>query len=139
VPYAYGALYNTLYEAFIGDAIGTTLIFWITGLSTRQAIWFATLSIIKAVHDHCGYEFPYHPLDMISSQNPAYHDIHHQSWGMKYNYSQVYLTFWVCECQLFVRSSLIREQDDLLGTTVPPEIAAEKYAKAQEKLKEKAT
>lgn len=111
VPYAYGALYNTLTEAFVVDTIGTTLTFWLTGLSERQAIWFATLSLIKAVHDHCGYELPYNPLDMISKNNTAYHDIHHQAWGMKYNFSQVYLTIWV-------RCSLVSFHDSLWLTRI---------------------
>ncbi|KAK5715161.1 Sphingolipid C4-hydroxylase sur2 [Elasticomyces elasticus] len=105
VPYSYGALYSSLIEAFLVDTIGTTVTFYLSGLPTLPATWFASLSIIKSVNDHSGYVFPYNPFNYVSSNTTDFHDVHHQNWGMKYNYSQVYLTIW----------------DDLLGTTMPKE------------------
>jgi len=49
---------------------------------------------MKTVDDHCGYAFPWDPLQHITSNNAAYHDIHHQSWGIKTNFSQPFFTFW---------------------------------------------
>ena len=95
MPYSYGALYSSLFEAFLLDTIGTTLTFYLSGLPVLPATWFASLSIIKSVNDHSGYRFPYNPLNYISKNTTEYHDVHHQAWGMKYNYSQVYLTIWV--------------------------------------------
>ncbi|KAF2206607.1 hypothetical protein CERZMDRAFT_52879 [Cercospora zeae-maydis SCOH1-5] len=103
VPYSYGALYSSLTEAFVVDTIGTTVTFYLSGLSTLEATLFASLSIVKSVNDHSGYRFPCNPFDYLSSNTTDFHDVHHQSWGMKYNYSQVYLTIW----------------DDVLGTTMP--------------------
>ena len=81
VPYAFGAFYNTLTEAFILDTIGTTISLALSGLSTRQATLFATISVLKGVDDHCGYQLPWDPLQWFNEQNATFHDVHHQSWG----------------------------------------------------------
>lgn len=57
-------------------------------------MWFFTFSTIKTVDDHCGYAFPWDPLQHATSNNAAYHDIHHQSWGIKSNFSQPFFIFW---------------------------------------------
>ncbi|PGH21443.1 hypothetical protein AJ80_03234 [Polytolypa hystricis UAMH7299] len=94
VPYAFGALYNHPFEGFLLDTAGTGLAYLITGMTTRQAMWFFTCSTIKTLDDHCGYAFPFDPLQHLTSNNAAYHDIHHQSWGIKTNFSQPFFTFW---------------------------------------------
>jgi sphinganine C4-monooxygenase len=33
-------------------------------------------------------------MQHITSNNAAYHDIHHQSWGIKSNFSQPFFTIW---------------------------------------------
>ncbi len=83
VPYAFGAFYNTLTESFIVDTIGTTISFSISGLSTRQATMFSTISVLKGVDDHSGYQLPWDPLQWINEQTVDFHDVHHQSWGAK--------------------------------------------------------
>ena len=83
VPYAFGAFYNTLSEAFLLDTIGTTLSLMVSGLSTRQAMWFSTISVMKGVDDHCGYRLPWDPLQWLGEQNTTFHDVHHQNWGIK--------------------------------------------------------
>ncbi|KAL9600223.1 MAG: hypothetical protein Q9179_003289 [Wetmoreana sp. 5 TL-2023] len=98
VPYAFGAFYNTLSEAFILDTIGTTLSLMLSGLTIRQAMCFGTISVMKGVDDHCGYRLPWDPLQWFNEQNTAFHDVHHQSWGIKTNYSQLYTTFWDHVC-----------------------------------------
>jgi sphinganine C4-monooxygenase len=55
---------------------------------------FFTCSTIKTVDDHCGYALPWDPLQHITKNNAAYHDIHHQSWGIKTNFSQPFFTIW---------------------------------------------
>ncbi|GAB7359877.1 hypothetical protein MBLNU230_g7405t1 [Neophaeotheca triangularis] len=94
VPYAYGALYNHPFEGFLLDTLGTGLAYLLSGMTTRQSMWFFTCSTIKTVDDHCGYAFPWDPLQHISGNNAGYHDVHHQSWGIKTNFSQPFLTFW---------------------------------------------
>ncbi|KAG0153832.1 hypothetical protein PDIDSM_1211 [Penicillium digitatum] len=94
VPYAFGALYNHPFEGFLLDTAGTGIGFLVSGMSTRQAMWFFTMSTIKTVDDHCGYAFPWDPLQHFTSNNAAYHDIHHQSWGIKTNFSQPFFIFW---------------------------------------------
>jgi len=94
VPYAFGALYNHPFEGFLLDTLGASLAFKAAGMSTRQGMWFFTCSTIKTVDDHCGYKFPWDPLQYITENNAAYHDVHHQSWGIKTNFSQPFSTFW---------------------------------------------
>lgn len=55
---------------------------------------FFTGSTFKTVDDHCGYALPWDPLQHITSNNAGYHDVHHQSWGIKTNFSQPFFTFW---------------------------------------------
>jgi sphinganine C4-monooxygenase len=94
VPYAYGALYNHPVEGFLLDTLGAGLAYLVTGMTVRQSWFFFAGSTIKTVLDHSGYEFPYDPLHWIFPNNAAYHDIHHQSWGIKTNFSQPFFVFW---------------------------------------------
>ncbi len=55
---------------------------------------FFTGATLKTVDDHCGYALPWDPLQLVTSNNAGYHDIHHQSWGIKNNFSQPFFTFW---------------------------------------------
>ncbi|KAI1247663.1 hypothetical protein MGN70_011554 [Eutypa lata] len=94
VPYAYGALYNHPFEGFLLDTAGAGLAYKFAGMTQRQGIVFWVMSTIKTVDDHCGYSLPWDPIQHISGNNAAYHDIHHQSWGIKTNFSQPFFTFW---------------------------------------------
>ncbi|TKA55852.1 hypothetical protein B0A55_12665, partial [Friedmanniomyces simplex] len=94
VPYAYGALYNHPFEGFLLDTLGAGLAYLLTGMTCRQSMWFFTLSTIKTVDDHCGYAIPWDPLQHLTGNNAGYHDVHHQSWGIKTNFSQPFFTFW---------------------------------------------
>lgn len=91
VPYAFGAFYNTLAEAFLLDTVGTTLSLALSGLSIRQSMCFGTISVLKGVDDHCGYRLPWDPLQWGNEQNTDFHDVHHQSWGMKVRVTSVLL------------------------------------------------
>lgn len=93
VPYAYGALYNHPLEGFVLDTLGAGLAYLFTGMTMRQSMWFFTGSTIKTVLDHGGYEFPWDPVHWIFPNNAAYHDIHHQSWGIKTNFSQPFFIY----------------------------------------------
>ena len=94
VPYAYGALYNHPFEGFLLDTCGTGVAYLIAGLTPRQSMWFFTGSTMKTVDDHCGYAFPWDPFQHLTGNNAGYHDVHHQSWGIKTNFSQPFFTFW---------------------------------------------
>ncbi|QIW96365.1 hypothetical protein AMS68_001883 [Peltaster fructicola] len=94
VPYAYGALYNHPFEGFLLDSLGAAIAYLVTGMTVRQSMWFYTVSTIKTVDDHSGYSFPWDPLQHLTSNNAGYHDVHHQSWGIKTNFSQPFFTFW---------------------------------------------
>ncbi|KAL8735107.1 MAG: hypothetical protein Q9166_000983 [cf. Caloplaca sp. 2 TL-2023] len=112
VPYAFGAFYNTLTEAFLLDTIGTTISLMLSGLTIRQTMFFSTISVMKGVDDHCGYRLPWDPLQWFNEQNTAFHDVHHQSWGIKSNYSQLYTTFWDHVCNTICDKS--QEEIDVL-------------------------
>lgn len=94
VPYAYGALYNHPFEGFLLDTLGASIAYKVAGMNTRQGMVFFTGSTFKTVDDHCGYALPWDPLQHITSNNAGYHDVHHQSWGIKTNFSQPFFTFW---------------------------------------------
>lgn len=78
VPYAYGALYNHPLEGFLLDSVGAALAEAIAFMSTREATLLFVVSTLKTVDDHCGYRFPWDPLQMFCENNADYHDIHHQ-------------------------------------------------------------
>ncbi|KAI0443397.1 fatty acid hydroxylase superfamily-domain-containing protein [Xylaria telfairii] len=94
VPYAYGALYNHPFEGFLLDTLGAGMAYKVAGMTVKQGIVFFICSTIKTVDDHCGYALPWDPLQHLTGNNATYHDIHHQSWGIKTNFSQPFFTFW---------------------------------------------
>ncbi|ODV94742.1 hypothetical protein PACTADRAFT_50605 [Pachysolen tannophilus NRRL Y-2460] len=93
-PYAFGALYNDPVEGFLLDTAGSGLAAIITNLSPREQIILYTFSTLKTVDDHCGYAFPWDLFQIIFPNNSIYHDIHHQHFGIKNNFSQPFFTFW---------------------------------------------
>ncbi|KAI9811540.1 MAG: hypothetical protein M1826_003143 [Phylliscum demangeonii] len=115
VPYAFGALYNHPVEGFLLDTLGAGVAYKLAGLSTRQGMLLFTGSTIKTVDDHCGYALPWDPLQLATPNNAAYHDIHHQTWGIKTNFSQPFFTFW----------------DRLLGTAWSGGDVSTRYARAR--------
>ncbi|KAL8987842.1 MAG: hypothetical protein Q9177_002996 [Variospora cf. flavescens] len=115
VPYAYGALYNHPFEGFLLDTLGAGVAFKVAGMNTRQGTWFFTGCTLKTVDDHCGYALPWDPLQRLTSNNAGYHDVHHQSWGIKTNFSQPFFTFW----------------DRLLGTAWTGGDVSARYEKAK--------
>jgi sphinganine C4-monooxygenase len=123
VPYAYGALYNHPFEGFLLDTLGAGSAYKLTGMTCRQGMWFFSICTIKTVDDHCGYALPWDPAQHLTSNNAAYHDIHHQTWGIKTNFSQPFFTFW----------------DRLLGTQYVGERAVMERKKAAEAGKQRAT
>ncbi|PWZ17926.1 Sphinganine C4-monooxygenase 2 [Zea mays] len=103
VPYAFGALYNHPLEGLILDTVGGALSFLISGMTPRTGIFFFSFATIKTVDDHCGLWLPGNILHVFFSNNSAYHDIHHQLYGNKYNFSQPFFVMW----------------DKILGTYMP--------------------
>ncbi|XP_072976362.1 sphinganine C4-monooxygenase 1-like [Typha angustifolia] len=103
VPYSFGALYNHPIEGLLLDTVGGALSFLISGMSPRTAILFFSFATIKTVDDHCGLWLPGNPFHLLFQNNTAYHDIHHQLYGSKYNFSQPFFVMW----------------DRILGTYMP--------------------
>lgn len=91
VPYAFGALYNHPVEGLVMDSVGAVLAEQIAGLSIRQAALLFAISSAKTVDDHCGYRLWWDPCQMFFYNNADYHDIHHQTYGIKANFSQPFL------------------------------------------------
>lgn len=94
VPYAFGALYNHPFEGLLMDTIGAGIAYKISGLRIRGAMAFFTFSTMKTVDDHCGYALPFDPLQYFFWNNAGYHDVHHQGWGIKTNFSQPFFICW---------------------------------------------
>lgn len=103
VPYAFGALYNHPVEGLLMDTVGGALSFLISGMSPRASILFFSFATIKTVDDHCGLWLPGNLFHIFFQNNTAYHDIHHQLYGNKYNFSQPFFVMW----------------DKVLGTYMP--------------------
>eukprot|EP00262_Sarcandra_glabra_P013176 TRINITY_DN359_c0_g2_i1.p1 TRINITY_DN359_c0_g2~~TRINITY_DN359_c0_g2_i1.p1 ORF type:complete len:255 (+),score=30.39 TRINITY_DN359_c0_g2_i1:209-973(+) len=103
VPYSFGALYNHPLEGLLLDTIGGALSFLLSGMSPRFSIFFFSFATIKTVDDHCGLWLPGNLFHMFFRNNTAYHDIHHQLSGNKYNFSQPFFVMW----------------DKILGTHMP--------------------
>ncbi|GJJ07862.1 hypothetical protein Clacol_002068 [Clathrus columnatus] len=93
-PYAFGAMYGHPFESAVLDGLGATLAHTLVGLTDRQAILFFALASYKTVDDHCGYNFPWHPVHRFFGNSAEYHDIHHQRAGIKSNYSQPVFIHW---------------------------------------------
>lgn len=103
VPYAFGALYNHPLEGLILDTIGGALSFLVSGMSPKTSIFFFSFATLKTVDDHCGLWIPGNLFHIFFRNNSAYHDIHHQLYGTKYNFSQPFFVTW----------------DKILGTYMP--------------------
>ncbi|KAF7820355.1 very-long-chain aldehyde decarbonylase GL1-9-like [Senna tora] len=103
VPYAIGALYNHPLEGLLLDTFGGAISYLVSGMTARTAIVFFCFAVVKTVDDHCGLCLPGNIFHLFFQNNTAYHDIHHQLQGLKYNYSQPFFSIW----------------DKLLGTYMP--------------------
>ena len=91
VPFAFGALYNHPVEGLLLDSLGAAVAETLSGMSVRQAALLFALSSAKTVDDHCGYRIWWDPCQFLFYNNVDYHDIHHQSYGIKKNFSQPFL------------------------------------------------
>jgi sphinganine C4-monooxygenase len=94
VPYAFGALYSNPLEGFFMDTASATLGFLVSGMTPRTAIFFFSLANLKTVDDHCSMWLPGNPLHLVLANNTAFHGIHHQLYGQKYNFSQSFFVHW---------------------------------------------
>ncbi|ODQ81022.1 hypothetical protein BABINDRAFT_160441 [Babjeviella inositovora NRRL Y-12698] len=94
VPYAFGALYNNPVEGFLLDTLGTGIAAIAMRLAPRETCALYTFATLKTVNDHCGYALPWDVFRMVFPNNSVYHDIHHQMWGIKHNFSQPFFCFW---------------------------------------------
>ncbi|OWM89553.1 sphinganine C4-monooxygenase 1 [Punica granatum] len=103
VPYAFGALYNHPIEGLLLDTVGGALSFLLSGMSPRTSIFFFSFATIKTVDDHCGLWLPGNLFHVFFKNNTAYHDVHHQLYGNKHNFSQPFFVMW----------------DRILGTYMP--------------------
>lgn len=90
-PYAFGALYNHPIEGLILDTCGSVVAQWCSMMSLRQAAFLFGFSTLKTIDDHCGYRLWWDPFQAFFPNNADYHDIHHQAYGIKANFSQPYL------------------------------------------------
>ncbi|KAF8324514.1 sphingosine hydroxylase [Amanita rubescens] len=94
VPYAFGSSYNHPLEGLLLESLGAGIAEKLVGFSTRQAIFFFVFATFKGVDDHCGYSLPFDPFQLMTGNNAAYHAIHHQVIGIKFNYSQPFFMHW---------------------------------------------
>ncbi|KAJ0987412.1 hypothetical protein J5N97_005768 [Dioscorea zingiberensis] len=103
VSYSFGAQYNHPIEGLLLDTLGGALAFVISGMTPRTSIYFFSFAAIKGIDDHCGLWLPGNIFHIFFWNNTAYHDVHHQLYGNKYNFSQPFFITW----------------DKILGTYMP--------------------
>ncbi|KAK8615514.1 hypothetical protein V6N13_017099 [Hibiscus sabdariffa] len=93
-------------EGLLFDIIGGTLAIFVSGMSPMTSAFFSSFCNMKSVDDHCGLILPGNPFHFFFTNNTAYHDLHHQLYGGKYNFSQPFFSIW----------------DKVLGTYMPYEL-----------------
>lgn len=93
VPYSWAGSYNHPVDSLFVDGLSYGLGCWATGLSTRLSMILFGYSTFKNVTDHCGYVFPWNPMRAVTGTDASFHDVHHQSWGLKTNFG-AHLTIW---------------------------------------------
>ncbi|EXB22796.1 Sphingoid base hydroxylase 2 [Morus notabilis] len=104
VNYAFAAHYHHFLEGFILDTVGGILSVRLSGMSPRASIFFFSFAVIKIVDDHCGSWLPRgNVFHIFFRNNTAFHAVHHQLYGSKYNFSQIFFVHW----------------DKILGTYMP--------------------
>lgn len=89
VSYAYGAVYAHWLETVFLDVLSFVLAGEIAQLSARQSMLFGSFATIKTLSDHCGYIFPWDPFRLVNNNGASFHDLHHQSWGLKVGFSSL--------------------------------------------------
>ncbi|TVU11377.1 hypothetical protein EJB05_44962, partial [Eragrostis curvula] len=94
VPYAFGSQYNHPVEGLLLDTLGGALAFVVSGMSPRASIFFFSLCTVKGVDDHCGLWLPGNVFHLCFWNNTAYHDVHHQLRGNRFNFSQPFFVTW---------------------------------------------
>ncbi|KDN40249.1 hypothetical protein K437DRAFT_227433 [Tilletiaria anomala UBC 951] len=96
VPYAFGALYNHPLEGLLLDSLGAVVSHTLSFMTVRQGILLFAFSTLKTVDDHGGYAFPWwiDPLHLVFPNTAAYHNVHHEMQGLRYNFSQPYFIVW---------------------------------------------
>ncbi|RDA86147.1 hypothetical protein CP532_3047 [Ophiocordyceps camponoti-leonardi (nom. inval.)] len=93
VPYAWAGYYNHPFDSLVVDGVSYAIGSWATGISIRLSIFLFSYASIKNVLDHCGFVFPSRLFRMITCTDADFHDVHHQSWGLKHNFG-LYLSIW---------------------------------------------
>ncbi|KAE8683068.1 hypothetical protein F3Y22_tig00111220pilonHSYRG00176 [Hibiscus syriacus] len=87
VNYAYGAFYSHPIEGFLFAIVGSPLAVYVSGMSPLTLTFFLSISIMKSVDDHSGFWISWNSFQLFTN-NVAYHDVHHQLYGGKYNFAQ---------------------------------------------------
>jgi sphinganine C4-monooxygenase len=94
VPYPYGTFYSHPVDGFLLDTIGSLLAVVLSGMSPRVSMFFFSIGTMKAVDDHCGVMLPWNVFHRFFWNNTAYHDVHHQMRGIRFNFSQPFFVTW---------------------------------------------
>ncbi|GLC44166.1 hypothetical protein PLESTB_000901000 [Pleodorina starrii] len=94
IPFACGALYNSILEGLLLDSLGGVVTHYVSGMDCQTATWLFIFANAKTVVDHCNYRGPINPLHSLFPNSAAYHDAHHDIRGIKMNFSQPFFTHW---------------------------------------------
>lgn len=105
-------------------------------MTIRQAALLFAFSSLKTVDDHCGYKLWFDPFQVLFANTADYHDIHHQAFGIKRNFSQPFLYVVRRTHRSYADYMPFHSTnwDRLLGTHMSREEAARRTRKAGGKL-----
>lgn len=93
VPYSWGGSYNHPFDSLVVDGLSYAIGCWASACSTRLSVLLFAYASFKNVTDHCGYVFPWNPILFVTGTDPSFHDVHHQSWGLKTNFG-AHFSIW---------------------------------------------
>ncbi|KAK8950920.1 Sphinganine C(4)-monooxygenase 1 [Platanthera zijinensis] len=93
-PYAFGAHYSHPAEGLIIDTGSAIFAFFVSGMTPRTCMFFLSFATVKAIDDHSSLRLPGNLFHCFFHHNGAFHDVHHQPYGFKYNFSNPFFVSW---------------------------------------------
>ncbi|KAJ4771384.1 Methylsterol monooxygenase 2-1 [Rhynchospora pubera] len=117
-PYAFAAQYNHPIDGILIETLSGAVAFFISGMTPGTTVIFFIFSTIKGIDDHCGIMLPWNPFHVLFGNNTAYHDIHHQLKGSKYNFSQPFFVHWDKLLGTYAPYTVDRREDGGLGARI---------------------
>ncbi|XP_020594571.1 sphinganine C4-monooxygenase 1-like [Phalaenopsis equestris] len=125
VPYAFGAIYCHFVEGIILDTGGAFLCVFFSGMTPLTGAIFFSFSFIKTIDDHSSLWLPTNIFPFVFQNTGAFHELHHQPYGKKYNFSTPFFVTWDKLLGTYLDHTLEKRKDG--GVVVRPVLKGKKY------------